>query len=93
MAGPVGRDAAAQTDAQMHAEILSYSRARGLFAGISLEGSTLRPDKDDNDALYGPNATPRQILSGQVQRPAVAQSLYAELDQYAGGPRSADRQR
>src|ERR1051326_9302575 len=53
MAGPVGRTGEAQTDAMAHAEILSYSRARGVFAGISLEGATLRPDSDDNAALYG----------------------------------------
>src|ERR1700689_3723532 len=52
-AGPIGRDASAQTDAMMHAEILSYSRSRGLFAGISLEGATLRPDDDTNKELYG----------------------------------------
>jgi|SRR5579871_159926 len=83
MGGPVGRDASAQTDAQMHAEILSYSRARGVFAGISLDGSTLRPDKDDNHVLYGENGTPRQILNGDVRPPADAQPLYAMLNRYA----------
>ena len=53
MAGPVGRSGAAQTDALMRAEILSYSRSHGIFAGVSLEGSTLRPDNDDNHELYG----------------------------------------
>lgn len=82
MAGPVGRSAEAETDAMMHAEILSYSRSRGVFAGISLEGATLRPDKDDNRALYGANVTPREILHGRVMPPAGAEQLYAELNRY-----------
>src|ERR1700733_8674067 len=61
-AGPVGRDAAAQTDAMMNAEMLSYSRSRGLFAGISLEGATLRPDGDTDRQLYGHESTNREIL-------------------------------
>ncbi len=85
MGGPVGRDASAQTDAMMHAEILSWSRARGLFAGISLDGATMRPDKDDNAALYGHAVTPREILRGNMQRPAEAQPLYSALDSYAAG--------
>jgi len=84
MAGPVGRTAEAQTDAMMHAEILSYSRARGLFAGISLDGATLRPDKDGNEALYGKPVTQREILSGTVQRPAEARPLYSTIDTYTG---------
>jgi lipid-binding SYLF domain-containing protein len=83
MAGPVGRSAQAQTDALMRAEILSYSRAHGIFAGVSLEGSTLRPDNDDNRALYGRDATQREILNGQLKRPAVARPIYAELNRYA----------
>lgn len=71
-AGPVGRDASAQTDAMMHAEMLSYSRSRGLFAGISLEGATLRPDEDTNRELYGRAATNREILTGDFKTPAVA---------------------
>jgi lipid-binding SYLF domain-containing protein len=95
MAGPVGRDASAETDAQLHAEILSYSRARGLFAGISLEGSTLRPDKDDNRALYGHDVSAREIVEGNVPPPPQAQPLYAELNRFGvdRGARSADRQR
>jgi len=84
MAGPVGRSAEAQTDATMHAEILSWSRARGLFAGVSLEGSTLRPDKEENAALYGPNATQQEVLTGKVKPPAAAQSLYTALNRYTG---------
>ena len=71
-AGPVGRDAAAETDAMMHAEMLSYSRSHGLFAGISLEGATLRPDEDSNRELYGRDATNREILSGDFKTPAIA---------------------
>src|ERR1017187_9226734 len=71
-AGPVGRDLAAQTDAMMHAEMLSYSRSRGLFAGISLEGATLRPDEDSNRELYGRDATNREILTGDFKTPAIA---------------------
>jgi len=82
MAGPVGRSAQAQTDAAMHAEILAYSRSRGVFAGIALDGATLRPDNDENRTMYGSNATPQQILRGQVQPPAGADQLYAELNRY-----------
>src|ERR1700674_4517553 len=71
-AGPIGRDASAQTDAMMKAEMLSYSRSRGLFAGISLEGATLRPDEETNRELYGRDATNREILTGDFKTPAVA---------------------
>ncbi|MGA2156471.1 MAG: lipid-binding SYLF domain-containing protein [Bryobacteraceae bacterium] len=71
-AGPVGRDLAAETDAMMSAEMLSYSRSHGLFAGISLEGATLRPDEDSNRELYGRDVTNREILSGDIKTPAVA---------------------
>ena len=71
-AGPVGRDLAAETDAMMSAEMLSYSRSHGLFAGISLEGATLRPDEDSNRELYGRDATNREILSGDFKTPAIA---------------------
>ncbi|MGB7758650.1 MAG: lipid-binding SYLF domain-containing protein [Bryobacteraceae bacterium] len=71
-AGPVGRDLAAETDAMMSAEMLSYSRSHGLFAGISLEGATLRPDEDSNRELYGRDATNREILTGDFKTPAVA---------------------
>ncbi len=79
-AGPVGRTAAADTDAYMRSEILSYSRARGVFAGISLEGSTLRPDNDANRNLYGRSVTAAQIIrESEVQAPAVANELIAQL--------------
>src|SRR5579872_3713429 len=68
-AGPLGRDGAAQTDAEMHAEMLSYSRSRGLFAGISLEGATLAPDSDTNRELYGHDNTNREILTNHSKTP------------------------
>ncbi len=81
-AGPVGRSAAADTDAYMRSEILSYSRARGAFAGISLEGSTLRPDNDANRNLYGRSVSAREIIDGsEVQIPEAAQGLIAVLNQ------------
>ncbi len=80
-AGPVGRDAAADTDAYMRSEILSYSRARGVFAGVSLEGSTLRPDNKANRDLYGHSVTAAQIVrESEVQPPSIANSLIAELE-------------
>jgi lipid-binding SYLF domain-containing protein len=78
-AGPVGRDASAQTDAKMNAEILSYSRSRGLFAGISLEGATLRPDEDTNKELYGRSATNREILTGDFKTPESARKFERTL--------------
>ncbi len=83
MAGPVGRSAEARTDAMMHAEILSYSRSRGVFAGVSLEGATLRPDKDDNAKVYGRPVSQREILEGAVPAPASASALYSELNRWA----------
>jgi lipid-binding SYLF domain-containing protein len=85
-AGPVGRAASAQTDAKMSAEILSYSRNHGLFAGISLTGATLRPDPKDNEGLYGRPITNREIVTGKVAPPPSAQTLLAELNRYAMKP-------
>jgi SH3 domain-containing YSC84-like protein 1 len=80
-AGPVGRDASADTDAYMRAEVLSYSRSRGLFAGISLEGSTLRPDDDATANVYGRPLTAKEIvLGGQVQIPESGRHLVAVLE-------------
>jgi len=80
-AGPKGRDASANTDATLRAEILSYSRSRGLFAGISLEGSTLRPDNDANEKVYGKKLTAREIvLKGAVPVPPSGQKLVSLLD-------------
>src|SRR5216684_7511570 len=80
-AGPVGRTASAETDATLRAEILSYSRARGLFAGVSLEGSTVRPDNGANRKIYGREVPARQIvLSKQVAVPPGAQTMISTLD-------------
>lgn len=80
-AGPVGRDSSAETDATLRSEILSYSRARGLFAGVSLEGSTIRPDNGDNTRVYGKKVSARDIvLSGKVSVPPAAQQLISTLD-------------
>jgi lipid-binding SYLF domain-containing protein len=80
-AGPVGRDASADTDATLRAEILSYSRARGLFAGVSLEGSTIRPDNGDNRRVYGKKIPARDIvLSGKVPVPPAAEQLISTLN-------------
>jgi lipid-binding SYLF domain-containing protein len=79
-AGPVGRDASAQTDAMMSAEMLSYSRSRGLFAGISLEGATLRPDEETNRELYGRDATNRGIIGGDFTTPVAARRFEKALN-------------
>jgi len=80
-AGPKGRSASADTDAYMRAEMLSYSRARGAFAGISLEGSTLRPDEDANRKLYGKSTSAAKIiLESDVPRPDAAHELIAALE-------------
>jgi lipid-binding SYLF domain-containing protein len=81
-AGPKGRDAAASTDVTMRAEVLSYSRARGLFAGISLEGSTVRPDHDANERVYGKKLEAESIIfKGAVAVPPPAQTMIAYLNQ------------
>jgi lipid-binding SYLF domain-containing protein len=83
-AGPVGRDASADTDAYLRSEVLSYSRSRGLFAGISLEGSTLRPDDDASADIYGRKFTARQIVIGaEAPIPASGRHLVAVLQKYA----------
>jgi lipid-binding SYLF domain-containing protein len=79
-AGPLGRTATAETDATLQAEILSYSRTHGIFAGISLAGASLRPDKDDNRALYGHEITTKEILMGDVKTPAAGDRLVHALD-------------
>jgi lipid-binding SYLF domain-containing protein len=80
-AGPVGRDLSAETDATLRADILSYSRARGVFAGIALEGSTIRPDGGANEQIYGHKIPAKQIVrSGKVPIPAAAQKLVSILD-------------
>ena len=78
-AGPVGRSSTAQTDAQMRAEILSWSRSRGAFAGLTLGGGTLRNDLDENEELYGKRVTNKEVLTGEVRPTASAQQLIAAL--------------
>ncbi len=82
-AGPVGRTATAQTDAQMHAEILSWSRSQGLFAGVALEGATLREDLDDNATLYGSKLENRDIVTGGRSAPQSAGPLMTLLNKYS----------
>ena len=80
-AGPVGRNASAETDVTLRSEILSYSRSRGLFAGISLEGSTIRPDKKANEQLYERQIEAKDIvLSDRVRVPAAAKQLVSTLE-------------
>lgn len=80
-AGPKGRSAAAATDIAMKAEMLSYSRSRGLFAGVSLEGTTLRPDNDGNTLVYGSQMVARDILKGTVAVPSAAKGMVDVLNQ------------
>ncbi len=82
-AGPVGRTTAAQTDAQISAEILSWSRSRGLFAGVALEGATLRNDLDENQELYGQKLHSKDILMTDRAVPTGAQMLIATLNRYS----------
>ena len=82
-AGPVGRTATAQTDAQLHADILSWSRTRGLFAGVALEGATLRQDLDDNATLYGKKLENREIVTTGVPAPKSAARLLTLLNRYS----------
>ena len=82
-AGPIGRTAAAETDVTMRAEILTYSRARGLFAGISLAGSTVRPDNDANERVYGKKIDAKEIvLHNAVPIPAAASTMIRVLNQH-----------
>lgn len=82
-AGPVGRSTQAETDARFTAEILTWSRSRGLFAGISLSGATLREDEDWNIDLYGKKITNREIVTGNVEPPKAAATFLSELDRYS----------
>ena len=83
-AGPVGRSAAAGTDLKLNAEILSYSRSKGVFAGVSLNGAVVQADKSGDQALYGANVDRHEIVDGQVQVPASAKNLIHELHAYTG---------
>jgi lipid-binding SYLF domain-containing protein len=82
-AGPVGRTASADTDLQMRAEILTYSRSRGIFAGISLQGATLRPDKESNNELYRSHKSNQQIVMGKTAPPKAAAGLRNDLSKYS----------
>jgi SH3 domain-containing YSC84-like protein 1 len=86
--GPVGRTATAQTDAQMHADILSWSRSQGLFAGVAIEGATLRQDLDDNATLYGRKLENRDIVTKGAPAPASAARLLALLNKYSAVERT-----
>jgi lipid-binding SYLF domain-containing protein len=78
-AGPVGRHAEAGTDWKMDTQILTYSRAKGAFAGLTLEGASIRQDNDSRHAIYGRNVTTRALLLGKVSAPAAAQPFLAEV--------------
>jgi SH3 domain-containing YSC84-like protein 1 len=90
-AGPVGRETSAQTDAVLHAEILTWSRARGLFGGISLEGATLRPDGGENRKLYGHEISNREILEAGVPTPTAGKPFVAMLNRQSSPARTASR--
>ena len=82
-AGPVGRHAEAGTDVKLNAEILTYSRSKGAFAGISLDGAVVQADRSGDQAMYGTNASRQEILSGSVPVPASAQPLVTEISKQA----------
>jgi lipid-binding SYLF domain-containing protein len=82
-AGPVGRTASAQTDAQLHAQLLTYSRVQGLFAGVSLDGATMRPDDDANKDMYSKPMSNKEVVQGSVQAPPSATRLIAALNRHS----------
>ena len=82
-AGPVGRQTSANTDVQLSAEMLSWSRSKGLFAGIALHGATMRPDNDVNQELYGHAMTNKELLTGTMSAPAGAMPLITALNRYS----------
>jgi len=88
-AGPVGRQAAAGTDIKLNSQILTYARSKGAFAGVSLDGAVVQPDQSGDQAMYGANITPKEILNGKVQIPESAQPLLKNIAKYA---REAKRQ-
>ncbi len=87
-AGPVGRTAAADTDASLHAEILSYSRAHGVFGGISLDGTVVSKDGSEDRKLYGHDVSNKAIVDGEVPAPDVAGPLTSVLSEYPAKPRN-----
>jgi len=88
-AGPVGRQASADTDIKLKAEILSYSRSKGVFAGVSVDGAVVQADHSGDKAMYGSDVTHQEILNGKVAAPEPAQKLLAELARY--GVKSVSR--
>ncbi len=82
-AGPVGRTAAAGTDVRLNAEVLSYSRAKGLFAGVALDGTVVQADKSGDEAMYGHDVNRHDILSGKIAAPASARRLLHEINTFA----------
>lgn len=88
-AGPVGRHAAADTDAKMNAEILTYSRSKGLFAGISLDGAVVQADQSGDHAMYGEKVNRREILDGSARVPEAAEPLLREIAQYTGAKQAS----
>jgi lipid-binding SYLF domain-containing protein len=82
-AGPIGRNATAATDLKLNAEILSYSRSKGIFAGVSLDGAVMQADKSGDKAMYGDDVNRHEILDGKVAVPASARALVEELGGYA----------
>jgi SH3 domain-containing YSC84-like protein 1 len=89
-AGPVGRDAGADTDWKMRAEVLTYSRARGVFAGVDLNGSVIHQDRDETAVLYGKTATFESILNGKVPAPASSKAFIATVRKYSMESKDAD---
>lgn len=90
-AGPVGRSTTAQTDATMNAEMLSWSRSRGVFAGIALQGATMRQDRDDNQFIYGKAYRNKDVLFANVPWPAAGSELHSVLKRFAGYRQVAER--
>jgi lipid-binding SYLF domain-containing protein len=87
-AGPVGTGASAQTDALLNTDVLSWSRSKGVFAGISLQGATLRQDEDGDKALYGHTVDTKNVLEGKVQNPVSPDPFTRELTEYGGAQRA-----
>jgi len=90
-AGPVGRQASAGTDARLNAEILSYSRSKGVFAGVSLDGAVMQADRSGDKAMYGARVTRRAILDGKIATPQAARRLLAEFARFGGALKSENR--
>jgi SH3 domain-containing YSC84-like protein 1 len=84
VAGPVGRDATAQTDVLLHAEILSWSRAKGIFGGLAIDGGTMRPDSSENENIYGRKISNQEILEGTIAVPPAGKQLVTTLNRYLG---------